>query len=331
MSLADDEAIYQFKGFALDLARGALLTTNSQEVPLRRKSFELLCLFVTNAGRLLDRDTINRAIWSDIAVTDDGVTQCVRDIRRALGDELQRIIKTVPRRGYVFAASVTAVPRQHARQSEFARVSLSDPNLMNAPRLSLVVLPFQNGSGDQEQEYLADGITDDLTTDLSQLPGALVIARSSAYAYKGKAVDVRRVGQDRGVRYVLEGSVRKLGNRLRVNAQLSSTETGMHLWSDRFDRSFRAQSEMQDEIVARLRSVLNVKLIDFEGLRSARERPDNADAHDLVLRARSLQHLPITRERKKPLSGCMSKLWSWMQRQSLHSLVWRGHCWPGAP
>jgi TolB-like protein/Flp pilus assembly protein TadD len=301
MSLADGEVIYWFEGFALDLARGALLTAGSQEVPLRRKSFELLRLFVTNAGRLLDRDTLNRTIWSDVAVTDDGVTQCVRDIRRALGDDSQRIIRTVPRRGYVFAASVTAAPRQHAGQSEVATVSQPAPSLVNAPRLSLVVLPFHNRSGDQEQEYLADGITDDLTTDLSQLPGALVIARSSAYAYKGKAVDVRRVGQDLGVRYVLEGSVRKLSNRLRVNAQLSSTETGTQLWSDRFDQSSRDLSEMQDEIVARLRSVLNIKLIDFEGLRSARERADSADAHDLVLRARSLQHPPRTHERNRTI------------------------------
>lgn len=301
MSLADGETIYRFEGFALDLTRGALLTAGSEEVPLRRKSFELLRLFVTNAGRLLDRDTLNRAIWSNVAVTDDGVTQCVRDIRRALGDDSQRIIKTVPRRGYIFAASVTAGSRQQASQSDFATVSLTGTSLMNTPRLSLVVLPFQNRSGDREQEYLADGITDDLTTDLSQLPGALVIARSSAYSYKDKAVDVRRVGQELGVRYVLEGSVRKLGNRLRVNAQLSSTETGMHLWSDRFDRSYKNLSELQDEIVACLRSVLNVKLIDFEGLRSVRERPNNADAHDLILRARSLQHLPRTRERNQTI------------------------------
>ena len=178
-------------------------------------------------------------------------------------------------------------------------LSLPNLSLRNAPRLSLVVLPFHNRSGDQEQEYLADGITDDLTTDLSQLPGALVIARSSAYAYKGRAADVKRVGQDLGVRYVLEGSVRKLGDRLRVNAQLSSTETGTHLWADRFDHSLHDLNALQDEIVAQLRSVLNVKLIDVEGVRSARERPDNPDAHDLVLRARSMQHQPRTRDRNQ--------------------------------
>lgn len=298
MNVTNPETIYRFDGFVLDLARGALLSAGGEEVPLRRKSFELLRVFVANAGRLLDRDLLYQAIWSDVMVTDDSVTQCVHDIRLALGDDAQRIIKTVPRRGYIFAAAVAAAPRQNAALCVTGTLSLPDPSLSNAPRLSLVVLPFHNGSGDQEQEYLADGITDDLTTDLSQLPGALVIARSSAYAYKGrKAVDVKRVGQDLGVRYVLEGSVRKLGDHLRVNAQLSSTETGTHLWADRFDRPLRDLAATQDEIVSRLRSVLNVKLIDFEGLRSRRERPDNPDAHDLVLRARSLQHQPRTRER----------------------------------
>ena len=301
MDLADPEAVYRFEGFVLDLARGALLSAGGEEVPLRRKSFELLHLFVANAGRLLDRDTLNQAIWSNVIVTDDGVTQCVRDIRRALDDDAHRIIRTVPRRGYIFAATVTGASHQQGTPSGAHTLSLPDLSQRNAPRLSLVVLPFHNRSGDQEQEYLADGITDDLTTDLSQLPGALVIARSSAYAYKGRAADVKQVGQDLGVRYVLEGSVRKLGDRLRVNAQLSSTETGTHLWADRFDHPLHDLNALQDEIVAQLRSMLNVKLIDFEGQRSARERPDNPDAHDLVLRARSLQHQPRTRERNQAI------------------------------
>jgi DNA-binding winged helix-turn-helix (wHTH) protein len=202
MNLADADALYRFEGFVLDLERGALRLAAGQEVPLRRKSFELLRLFVANAGRLLDRDSLNRAIWSDVIVTDDGLTQCVRDIRLALGDHAQRIVRTVPRRGYIFDAKVSVAQGQRSNPSGLDRPSLADLTLGKAPRLSLVVLPFHNRSGEQEQEYLADGITDDLTTDLAQLPGALVIARSSAYTYRGKAVDVKRVGRDLGVRYV---------------------------------------------------------------------------------------------------------------------------------
>ena len=293
MNAADMAAVYRFEGFVLDISRRTLLSSAAEEVPLRRKSFDLLRLFVVNAGRVLDRDTLNHAVWPGVIVTDDGVTQCVREIRRALGDDAQRIIRTVPRRGYIFAATVTTRADDPA--------SLPHGDLTNAPRLSLVVLPFHNASSDQTQEYLVDGITDDLTTDLSQLPGALVIARSSAYAYRGKAVDVRQVGRDLGVRYVLEGSVRRLGDSLRVNARLNSTETGTQLWADRFDHPMRDLGAMQDEIVAHLRSVLNIKLIDLEGVRSVRERPDNPDAHDLVLRARSLQHQTRTRERNQAI------------------------------
>ena len=278
-----------------------LLSPGGEEIPLRRKSFDLLRTFVANAGRVLDRDSLHQAVWPHVTVTDDGITQCVREIRLALGDDARCMIRTVPRRGYVFAVDLASQSQQADLPAELALPIPPAPALCEAPRLSLVVLPFQNRSGDQQQGYLADGITEDLTTDMSHLPGAFVIARGSAYSYQGKTMDVRQIGQELGVRYVLEGGVRRLGDRLRVNAQLSSAETGTQLWADRFDRPLRDLGAMQDEIVARLRSVLNVKLIDFEGGRSARERPENPDAYDLILRARSLHHQPATRERNQTI------------------------------
>ena len=164
-------------------------------------------------------------------------------------------------------------------------------------RLSMVVLPFDNLSRDPEQDYLAEGLTEDLTTDLSQLPGAFVIARNSAFTYKGEAVDVKQVGSELGVRYVIEGSVRKLGEILRLNVRLTSAESGVQLWAHRFDAHWNDLSEGQDEIVSRIASALNVRLIDIEGARSARERPNNPDALDLVLRARSLQNQTRNRQR----------------------------------
>jgi adenylate cyclase len=160
-----------------------------------------------------------------------------------------------------------------------------DDKLANAPRLSIVVLPFENLSGDKEQDYFADGITDDLTTDLSHIGGSFVIARNTAFTYKDKPVDVKQIGRELGVRYVLEGSVRRLDNKITVNAQLISTETGAHVWADRFDGDRSKLGQLQIEFVSRLANSLGVELFRAEALRSMRERPNNPDAVDLVMRA----------------------------------------------
>ncbi|WP_322597452.1 MULTISPECIES: tetratricopeptide repeat protein [unclassified Methylobacterium] len=152
-----------------------------------------------------------------------------------------------------------------------------------APRLSIVVLPFTNLSSDPEQEFFADGITEDLTTDLSHLAGSFVIARNTAFTYKGKAVDVKQLGRDLGVRYVLEGSVRRIGDKIIINAQLISSETGSHLWADRLEGERSRLGELQAEFVARLARSLDVQLIQEESLRSLRERPNNPDVVDLTL------------------------------------------------
>ena len=164
-----------------------------------------------------------------------------------------------------------------------------DIGLASAPRLSIVVLPFENLSGEAKDDYLVEGITDDLTTDLSRLTGMFVIAHNSAYAYKGKATDVRQIGEQLGVRYLLEGSVRRVDNSLRVNAQLVSAENGAHLWAERFDHKLSELSTALDAIVDRIAQTLNVALTDLESARSRRERPANPDALDLILRAQSLE------------------------------------------
>ena len=153
-----------------------------------------------------------------------------------------------------------------------------------AAHLSLVVLPFANLSGDPDQEYFADGITDDLTTDLSHLPDSFVIARGTASTYKGKPIDAKQIGRELGVRYVLEGSVRRLGENITVNAQLISTETGAHVWADRFDGERSKLGQLQVEFVSRLANSLGVELVKAEALRAMRERPDNPDAVDLSMR-----------------------------------------------
>ena len=160
-----------------------------------------------------------------------------------------------------------------------------DDRLANAPHLSIVVLPFENFSGDKEQDYFADGITDDLTTDLSHLPDSFVISRGTAFTYKGKPVDAKAIGRELGVRYLLEGSVRRLGEKVEINAQLISTETGAHVWADRFDGERGKLGELQVDIVARLANSLGIELVKAEALRATRERPSNPDAVDLTMQA----------------------------------------------
>jgi adenylate cyclase len=152
------------------------------------------------------------------------------------------------------------------------------------PRLSIVVLPFANLSGDPAQEYLADVITEGLTTDLSRISGTFVIARSTAFTYKGKPADVKQVGRDLGVRYVLEGSEQHSGNQVRVNAQLIDAETGAHLWADQFDADRTDLLQMQDEIVTRLARAMQIQLVAVDAARVTRTRPGNLDAEDLALR-----------------------------------------------
>ncbi|HEV7479653.1 MAG TPA: guanylate cyclase, partial [Roseiarcus sp.] len=163
--------------------------------------------------------------------------------------------------------------------------TVAENKIAVAPRLSIVVLPFENMSGDKEQDYFADGITDDLTTDLSHLRDSFVIARGTAFTFKGNPVDARRIGRELGVRYVLEGSVRRLGEKVEVNAQLISAETGAHVWADRFEGERSKLGELQVEVVSRLANSLGVELVKAEALRSMRERPNNPDAVDLAMRA----------------------------------------------
>jgi adenylate cyclase len=161
--------------------------------------------------------------------------------------------------------------------------SVAEDKLATAPRLSIVVLPFENLSGEKEQDYFADGITDDLTTDLSHLQDSFVISRGTAFTYKGKPVEAKQIGRELGVRYLLEGSVRRLGEKVEVNAQPISTETGAHVWADRFEGERAKLGELQVQFVSRLANSLGVELVKAEALRSMRERP-NPDAVDLSMR-----------------------------------------------
>jgi TolB-like protein/tetratricopeptide (TPR) repeat protein len=172
------------------------------------------------------------------------------------------------------------------------------PHAAVAPRLSIVVLPFVN-LGDSGQDYFVDGITESLTTDLSRIPGAFVIARNTAFTFKSKPVDARTIGRELGVRYVMEGSVQGGGARIRVNAQLIDAETGAHLWAERFDKPRADIFDMQDEITTRLARTVGIELVAAEGRRAERERPNTMDAVDLAMRGWAILNLPLSLQRAR--------------------------------
>jgi TolB-like protein len=248
-------------------------TESRTTVPIGSRAQAILVLLLEQPGTLVSKDTIMESVWPNTVVEANNLNVQIAALRRVLdvGRATGSYIQTVPGRGYRFAVPVT-------RTAEAASA---------LPRLSLAVLPFKNLGGDANEDYLADAVTEDLTTNLSRLPGALVIARTSADFYRGRAADVRSVGREFGVRYVVEGSTRRLGNTLRVNVQLISTETATHVWAERFDQDIRDLSVGQDEIANRLSAELGVQVVEVESERSMRERPRDPDAFDYFLRARS--------------------------------------------
>ena len=158
------------------------------------------------------------------------------------------------------------------------------------------MLPFENLSADKEQDYFADGITEDLTTDLSHLQDAFVIGHGTAFTYKGKPVAAKQIGKDLGLRYVLEGSVRRVGETITISAQLISAETGAQVWADRFEGDRSKLGELQVDVVARLSNSLGVELVKAEALRAIRERPSNPNAADLAMQADAKSSFPPPRQ-----------------------------------
>jgi adenylate cyclase len=273
-----------FDRFALDLTRGNL-RKGAQDIDLRPKAFDVLRHLAENAGRLVPKDELYQAVWPDIAVTDDSLVQCIGELRHKLGDEAHTLIKTVPRRGYLLDVQISAGDDAAVQPSPITTGSSSALSLPDKP--SIAVLPFTNMSDDPDQEYFSDGMTEDIITALSRLRWFFVIARNSTFTYKGQRVDVRQVGRELGVRYVLEGSVRKSGERVRITSQLLDAITGNHIWSERYDRDLTDIFALQDEITASVTAAIEPKLLAAEGLRAQARSNDDLDAWDLVARALS--------------------------------------------
>ena len=227
------------------------------------------------------------------------VSRVVRDQVRdrldiAFDDLGEQQVKNIVRPLRVFSINLGRRPAGLPAGVEHAAAASTPVAPPGPPRLSIVVLPFANIGGDPEQEYFADGITESLTTDLSRISGSFVIGRSTAFTYKGKPVDLKHIGRDLNVRYALEGSVQRGGDRLRVNVQLIDTETGKHLWAERFDKPLADLFDMQDEIVAHLANQLGTQLVEVEARRA--ERSPNPDSMDLYFRGMAQIHKGLTAE-----------------------------------
>jgi TolB-like protein/Tfp pilus assembly protein PilF len=278
-----ESRVYAFEGFTLDATCRSLRARNG-DLDLRPKSFDVLCYLVEHAGVLVRKDEILRKVWAGIHVTDESLARCVSDIRRSLNDREQRIVKTVPGRGYLLAVPVSRVPANGAPAASAG--THPEPAALALPdRPSIAVLPFNNMSADASQAFFSDGITEDITSALCRLKGFFVIARNTAFTYKDLPKDVRVIGRELGVRYVLEGSVRKAGDKIRVTAQLLEAETGNHLWAEHYDRDLADIFAIQDEITASIVGRIGPELLAAEYARASRRAPQNLDAWECVVRA----------------------------------------------
>jgi adenylate cyclase len=266
--------ILRFDRFTLDRARSQLRVDDSV-IELRPKSFDVLCYLVENTDRLVTKDEIARAVWRKVIVTDESLLRCISDVRRALGDAGQRIVQTIPRRGYIFTAQV----------SDLATPA-GTPLLPDLP--SLAVLPFANRSDDPQQEYFADGITEDLITSLSKFAGLSVIACYSAFRYRGTDLDVRQIGRELGVRYLLLGSIRRDKERARITARLVDTENSAQLWAEHYDRELPCIFAVQDEVTQKIVGTLTAHISRSELERALAKPPEAFSAYDYLLRGNAI-------------------------------------------
>jgi TolB-like protein len=277
--------LYRFDEFVLDVDRREL-SRGDALVAVEPQVFDLLAFLIRARDRVVSRDDLLAAVWHGRIVSEATLSSRINAARAAIGDsgDAQRLIRTLPRKGLRFVGAVEALSELPAAPAP-DRVIPPRPDLEGP---SIAVLPFDNMSGDAEQDYFADGMAEEIITALSRCSGLLVIARNSSFAYKGRAVDVRQVGRELGVGYALEGSVRRAGDRLRIAGQLIDARSGAHLWADRFDGEASDVFDLQDRIAERVVAAIEPTLQLAEIARRKR-RPSSLDAYDLLLRGWELE------------------------------------------
>jgi TolB-like protein/DNA-binding response OmpR family regulator len=284
--------------FTMDLWGRECRNAAGELVPLTRAEFSLLAAFARAPGRVLSRDELNQVVTGRGAEPEDNsVYVLISRLRRKIEADPKRpqLIVTVPGEGYKLNTPVHATDDEAAKlgvQPAWTEVEVARPQTRPAlpDRPSIAVLPFENMSDDPGQEYFADGMAEDIITALCRIPRLFVIARNSSFAYKGRPVDVRQVGRELGVRYILEGSVRKAAQRVRITGQLIDASTGRHLWADRFDGPLEDVFDLQDRVTASVVGAIAPKLEQAEIERAERKPTDSLDAYDYFLRGLAHAH-----------------------------------------
>ncbi len=295
---------FLFADHALDTDRREL-RRGSEPVAVEPQVFDLLVYLVQNRDRVVSKDDLIASVWGGRIVSESTLTSRINAARKAVGDsgEDQKLIRTITRKGLRFVGEVRAAPRPDGTDLARATVPPLDPaRERSRPALPLpdrpviAVLPFVNMSGDPEQEYFSDGISEDIMTALSKLRWFFVIARNSSFVYKGKAVPLKQVAEDLGVGYVVEGSVRKGGgDRVRITAQLSDADGERQIWAERYDRGLADVFAVQDEITEAIVAAIEPQIYAAESFRARRKPPNSMDAWDLVMRALS-HYWRVTRQ-----------------------------------
>jgi TolB-like protein len=281
-----------------------VLDTNTRElsrenmpVSLEPQVFDLVVHLMENRDRVVSKEELIAKIWHGRHVAESTLTSRINAARKAVGDSgsEQALIRTIARKGFRFVGTVQT-GRDGAASAEPAatpREPEMQPALTDRP--GIAVLPFINMSGDRTQEYFSDGISEDIITALSKLRWFFVIARNSSFVYKGRSVHINEIARELGVRYVVEGSVRRSGDQVRISAQLNDVTTGSHLWAERYDRSIEDVFAVQDEITEAIVAAVEPHLYAAESFRARHKPPGSLDAWDLVMRALS-HYWRVTRQ-----------------------------------
>jgi TolB-like protein len=278
------------------------LRRGCEAVDVEPQVLDLLIYLIENRDRVVSKDDLIASVWNDRIVSDATLTSRIYAARKAVGDSgrEQKLIRTIARKGHRFVGDVRTQssgdePTARSAPPPSDGLRESPPTLRMPSRPAIAVLPFVNMSGDPEQDYFSDGISEDLITALSKLRWFFVIARNSSFTYKGTPVHIRQVAEELGVGYVIEGSVRKGGDRVRITAQLNDVVTGSHIWAERYDRGIDDVFAVQDEITEAIVAAVEPQLYAAENFRARRKPPDSLDAWDLVMRALS-HYWRVTRQ-----------------------------------
>ena len=308
--------VYAFGGFEFDPARGELVAATGS-TSLRPRTAAVLAHLAGNPRRLVSKDEMLKQVWADLVVTDNSLAQCIREIRKELGDDQETLLRTVPKRGYVLDLDV--VCREGMQP---ARPSGSVPR-GDGRRLSVIVLPLANVGGDPDQDYFAEGLTEDLTIDIGRMPNTFVISRSTAQAFAERKSDAREIGRQLDVRYAIEGSVRRSGDEVVVNLAIVDTSSGAQIWAERFDSTRAQLALLQRSMAGRVAQAMHTALFDAEADRVAKS--GSPDAHDLAMRAWSQWNRIRAESNEKAKELCAQSLaldprctLAWVVRANCH-------------